>query len=320
MDEVRAILATDCGSTTTKAILIEKEGEGYRLIARGEAPTTVEAPFEDVMIGVRNAIQEVEELVGGKYLDEQGNLIRTYRGTRHGVDIYVSTSSAGGGLQMLVAGLVKEMTAESAQRAALGAGAIVVDVLAINDGRLPHQRIELIRKVRPDMLLLAGGTDGGDIHHVVGMAEIIRAANPRARLGATFNLPLVYAGNISARKRIQELLSENFALDIVDNLRPMLERENLHPTRWKIQELFLHHVMSHAPGYKTLMEWVSAPIMPTPAAVGKLIEMIGRQQEINVMGVDIGAAATIIAAGLGGNSTVGVFPQFGLANPTLRNL
>ena len=64
--EIRSILATDCGSTTTKAILIEKQGNEYRLIVRGEAPTTVEAPFEDVTKGVLNAIMEVEELVGRK--------------------------------------------------------------------------------------------------------------------------------------------------------------------------------------------------------------------------------------------------------------
>ena len=62
--ELRVILATDCGSTTTKAILIEKIGEEYRQTCRGEAPTTVEAPYEDVTRGVLNAIQELEELSG----------------------------------------------------------------------------------------------------------------------------------------------------------------------------------------------------------------------------------------------------------------
>ena len=64
MPEVRSILATDCGSTTTKAILIEKIGDTYRLSARGEAPTTVEAPFDDVTVGVLNAVREIEELSG----------------------------------------------------------------------------------------------------------------------------------------------------------------------------------------------------------------------------------------------------------------
>ncbi|HBI56371.1 MAG TPA: methylaspartate mutase, partial [Firmicutes bacterium] len=122
---VNVILAVDCGSTTTKAILIERLGDEYRLQARGEAPTTVEKPFEDVTMGVRNAISEVEELAGRKFMDDKG-IITPARG-QQGVDLFLATSSAGGGLQMMVAGVVRKMTAESAQRAALGAGAIVMD-------------------------------------------------------------------------------------------------------------------------------------------------------------------------------------------------
>src|SRR5439155_17325934 len=99
----RSILATDCGSTTTKAILIEKRDGMYRLIVRGEAPTTVEAPFEDVTRGVLNAVREVEELVGRKILE--GDRIVTPQNGDEGVDLYLSTSSAGGGLQMMVSGL-----------------------------------------------------------------------------------------------------------------------------------------------------------------------------------------------------------------------
>src|SRR5713101_7479080 len=97
-DNIRSILATDCGSTTTKAILIERGGEEYRLVVRGEAPTTVEAPFEDVTRGVLNAVREVEELAGRKILD--GDHIMTPQRGAEGVDLYLSTSSAGGGLQM----------------------------------------------------------------------------------------------------------------------------------------------------------------------------------------------------------------------------
>ncbi|MEO0206363.1 MAG: glutamate mutase L, partial [candidate division WOR-3 bacterium] len=153
--EPKRILATDCGSTTTKAILIEKRGEEYRLIVRGEAPTTVESPFEDVTKGVLNAVREVEELANVKVLDGE-EIIKQVKDSE-GVDFYVSTSSAGGGLQMMVAGVVLTMTAESAARAALGAGAIVMDVIASNDGRLPHEKIERIRNLRPDMILLSGG-------------------------------------------------------------------------------------------------------------------------------------------------------------------
>src|SRR2546422_8486593 len=291
---LRTIVATDCGSTTTKAILIEKVGDAYRQTHRGEAPTTVEAPFEDVTRGVLNAIAEIEELSGRKILD--GEKIVTPSGAggdpKVGVDIYISTSSAGGGLQMMVTGVVKAMTAESAQRCALGAGAIVMDVLASNDGRPSYEKIERIRHLRPDMILLSGGTDGGTVSHVVEIAEYIAAADPKPRLGIGYQLPIIYAGNKEARAQVQEILGDKAALSITDNIRPVLERENLLPGRHKIHDLFLEHVMAQAPGYKKLISWTGAPIMPTPAAVGLIMETIAKKQGINLIGVDIGGATT----------------------------
>ena len=288
--EPKRILATDCGSTTTKAILIEKKGDEYRLIARGEAPTTVEAPYEDVTKGVLNSVMEVEELSKVKILDGEDIIKEVKDG--EGVDFYVSTSSAGGGLQMMVAGVVLTMTAESAARAALGAGAIVMDVIASNDGRLPHEKIERIRNLRPDMILLSGGIDGGTVSHVVELAELIKAADPRPRFGVGYQLPVIYAGNKDAREMILKTLKQNTALVVVENLRPVLERENLNPARHKIHDQFMEHVMAHAPGYKELMGRTDVPIMPTPGAVGLLVETVAKKEKISVIGVDIGGATT----------------------------
>jgi len=289
---LKTILATDCGSTTTKAILIEFVKDEYRLTYRGEAPTTVEAPFEDVTRGVLNAVMEIEELSGRKIIDD--DKIISPSKDNNGVDIYISTSSAGGGLQMMVAGVVKTMSGESAERAALGAGSIVMDIIASNDGRLPHEKIKRIRELRPDMILLSGGIDGGTISHVVELAEILAAANPQPRLGQEYKLPVIYAGNKEAQDKIRDTLGDKVDLDLVDNIRPVLERENLEPSRDKIHDLFMEHVMQQAPGYKKLMSWTDAPIMPTPGAVGSLIEMISEKEEITVVGVDIGGATTDI--------------------------
>jgi uncharacterized protein (TIGR01319 family) len=325
-EDIKVILATDCGSTTTKAILIEKMGEGYRLIVRGEAPTTVEAPFEDVTMGVLNAVGEVEELTGRKLLDENGKIISPAK-DNVGTDIYISTSSAGGGLQMMVAGVVRSMTAESAERAALGAGAIVMDVIASNDKRLPHQQIQRIRHLRPDMILLSGGIDGGTTTHVVEIAELIAAADPKPRLGIGYKLPIIYAGNVDAREAIKETLGNKVDLDIVDNIRPVLERENLLPAREKIHDLFMEHVMAQAPGYRKLMTWTDAPIMPTPGAVGLIIKTIADQEGIEAVGVDIGGATTdifsvfrgifnrTVSANLGMSYSISnVFAEAGLEN------
>ena len=162
-DDIKRIVATDCGSTTTKAILIELNARGeYRLVARGEAPTTVERPFEDVTIGVLNSITELEEITENTVpegfskgrrnliknsqvwkLQKRGKQIDQRTNELDAADLYVSTSSAGGGLQMMVAGVVKAMSAESAEHAALGAGAILMDTLAVDDGRREHQMRQL---------------------------------------------------------------------------------------------------------------------------------------------------------------------------------
>ena len=289
---IKTILATDCGSTTTKAILIEKINNEYRLTYRGEAPTTVEAPFEDVTKGVLNAVMEIEELSNRQILNDE-TIITPQKG-EIGVDIYISTSSAGGGLQMMVAGVVKSMTGESAERAALGAGSIVMDVLASNDGRKPHEKITRIRQLRPDMILLSGGIDGGTTKHVVELAEILAAANPQPRLGQDYKLPVIYAGNKKATSDIKKTLGDLTDLDVTENIRPVLEKENLKPSRDKIHDLFMEHVMQQAPGYRKLMSWTDAPIMPTPGAVGALIEMVAEKESISVVGVDIGGATTDI--------------------------
>ncbi|NQV18064.1 MAG: glutamate mutase L [Armatimonadetes bacterium] len=305
---LKRIVATDCGSTTTKSILIEYIDGEYRQTVRGEAPTTVEKPLNDVTKGVINAVTELEELARLKYNDPDITFIKDENiwiseKEDEGVDAYVSTSSAGGGLQMMVTGVVAKMTGESAERAALGAGAIVMDLIASNDKRANYEKIERIRNLRPDMILMAGGVDGGTTKHVVEMGELVGAADPKPRLGSSYKLPVIYAGNNKAQDIIRETLADKTDLIITDNLRPTLEIENLGPARDKIHDLFMEHVMAQAPGYNKLMSWTvgpkngkleNIPIMPTPAAVGNIMQTIARKNDIEVLGVDIGGATTDI--------------------------
>jgi len=325
MGDVSRIVATDCGSTTTKAILIERRDGEYRLAGRGEAPTTVEAPFDDVTVGVLNAVGELEELTGRRFLADQK--VTTPVADDTGADLYLSTSSAGGGLQMLVTGVVKTMTAESAQRAALGAGAIVIDVIAVDDGREDHERIARIRSIRPDMILMSGGTEGGTVQHLLDTAELLVAADPRPRLGKAFKLPVIYAGNSSAREGVQKVLGDRVELIIEENLRPQLENENLGPAREAIHRLFLEHVMAQAPGYDKLLTWTSAPIMSTPRAVGEMVQLAAREmaetgtgtgtagasRRLDVLAVDIGGATTDVFSVFGGQFNRTVSANLGLS-------
>jgi uncharacterized protein (TIGR01319 family) len=168
-----------------------------------------------------------------------------------------------------------------------------METIASNDRRRPHEQIQRIRELRPDMVLLAGGTDGGTVKHVVKLAELIAPARPQPRFGGTYKLPVIYAGNPEAAGAVRETFSgENIELSVIPNVRPVLERENLGPARDRIHDLFLEHVMAHAPGYPKLIEWADAPIMPTPGAVGNILQTIAKRQNINAVGVDIGGATT----------------------------
>ena len=175
---------------------------------------------------------------------------------------------------------------------------------ASNDKRPAHEQIERIRQLRPDMILLAGGVDGGTQKHVITLAERIKAARPRTRLGGGFNLPVIFAGNQDVTEQVDALLGELSALEVVRNVRPEMEREDLAPARDKIHDLFMEHVMAQAPGYDTLMNWADAPIMPTPGAVGLIMQTIAKQKGINILGVDIGGATTAYSASSMGTSIV----------------
>lgn len=292
-NDLRTVLVTDCGSTTTKALLFERREDRWHQTFRGEAPTTVEEPTADVTIGAVNAFTEVQELSGRSIVREgESPFVVTDSDPAQGIDLYLSTSSAGGGLQMLVAGVVHNITTESAERAALGAGAIVMESVSADDGREDYERIEKIRHIKPDIVLVTGGVDGGATSHVVEMAEILVAASPRPRFGDTLKLPVIYAGNAEAAQEVEQILSKKAQVVVVPNVRPTLERENLGPAREAIHEFFLSHVMSHSPGYGKLMSWSPVAIMPTPAAVGDVVQMYAEQTGQNVLCVDIGGATT----------------------------
>jgi len=117
---------------------------------------------------------------------------------------------------MVVLGVVGSMTAQSAERAALGAGAIVMDAVSLDDGREAHERVQKIRHLRPDIALLAGGTDGGTVDHPLELAETLLQADPRPRFGETLKLPVVYAANKDAREQARQILSERFEFTAVD--------------------------------------------------------------------------------------------------------
>jgi uncharacterized protein (TIGR01319 family) len=283
-------LITDLGSTTTKAVLFEVKDDKFEIIDIQNSATTVEKPHEDVKIGVYSSVKALEEKNNVKLLEE-GSSISDLKFTDNVK--YLTTSSAGGGLQILVVGLTVFDSASSAKRAAFGAGGVILDTFAIDDKRSAVQQMRDIRMLHPDIILFSGGVDGGAVGTLVRLGEIISLSEPKPKFGKA-KIPLVFAGNSNAQDFIENLFSEKFDLAIVPNLRPTLEQENLEPSQDKIHQLFMDNVMEQAPGYSGIKKLVDDNIIPTPLGVLRAMELLKSNREGNIMCVDIGGATTDI--------------------------
>ncbi len=304
------IIITDVGSTTTKAILLQKEGDEFKLRSLHHAATTVEKPVEDVNIGVFRAIKHIEKETGIPLLESGSTESKIIFNDD---TLYLTTSSAGGGLQILVIGLTLFDSASSGKRTAFGAGGVILDTFAIDDKRSSLEQMQAMSVLHPDIILMCGGVDGGAVSPILRLGEILQLANPSPKFGDKTNIPLVFAGNTGARSFIAGLFGKKFDLFIVPNLRPKLTEENLQPAREKIHQLFMDNVMEQAPGYSNLKKIVNDDIIPTPMSVINSLQLISEKLDENVMAVDIGGATTDIFSNILGEYFRTVSANYGMS-------
>ncbi|GAB4150916.1 MAG: methylaspartate mutase accessory protein GlmL [Planctomycetota bacterium] len=298
------ILITDVGSTTTKTLLLRRVGDRLHIVGASNSPTTVEEPEADVRIGLLKSIRALEKELNLALLDNDKP--REEYG-------FMATSSAGGGLAMVVTGLTQAVTAKSATKAAAAAGGIVLDVLAIDDGRTPYEKAVALRRLRPDMVLLSGGLDGGDVVNNVRFVSLLKSAGLRPKFGGDAKLPVVFAGNIEARGIVKRLLEDEVDLRFSPNLRPAFDKENIAPVREIIHELFIKNVMANAPGYSSLLEWSGRQILPTPSAVEGILALFARDSGKTVLMFDIGGATTDVFSSHEGRITRTVCANYGMS-------
>jgi uncharacterized protein (TIGR01319 family) len=287
----RHILITDVGSTTTKAILLSRTSEGLVFAGSTCFPTTVEKPTEDVCCGVRMALGQLATDTGTEITDAEGNPIVPF----------ITTSSAGGGLQILVFGLTSVETGRVAEVAAYGAGGVILGTMTIDDGTPAVDKMKLMRDLHPDIVLMAGGFDGGAIANVVNLAELLTLADPKPKFRQNMRIPLVFCGNKDARSFVSNVLEETFEVHMTENVRPSGMVMNLAPAREMVHRLFMDNVMERAPGYSELKGMVSADIIPTPAGVENILRLYGETPDESTLMMDMGGATTDIFSNIIGS-------------------
>ena len=280
--EIKHLLIVDIGSTTTKGLLLENKEGKFIFNSQFDAPTTVEKPFEDVNVGLEKVILSLEEKSSVKIYD-----------TEKKIQIpFLATSSAGGGLQVLLFGLTKSDTGKAVEASAYGAGAVIMETFTVDDKVPEMDKMRMIRELHPDMILIAGGIDGGGIWGILRQAEILSLSEPRSKFMPEEKIPLVFCGNVMAREFIKQMLGDSFIVHTTENVRPNLEKFNPQPVREKVHQLFMENVMENAPGYKTVTKQVSENILPTPSGVQLMINSYSRKHNENMILVDIGGATT----------------------------
>lgn len=271
------VLVAEIGSTTTliNAFNGIKSGEP-RFIGQGQAPTSVLEG--DVRIGLNGAVNDLAKKLGENIEYEE----------------MLATSSAAGGLRMCVHGLVYDMTVKAAEAAALGAGAIVTMATA---GKLSNYDIEDLIAARPNLILLAGGTDYGEKETALYNAKRIAESGVKA--------PIIYAGNVQNRRAVEDIFAKaEMSCTITENVYPKLDKLNIEPARRIIHRVFEEHIIK-APGMEHIRDMVTGSIMPTPGAVMEAVQLI--YNEIgDVVAVDIGGATTDVHSVTGGSEEIGI--------------
>ena len=319
--DIESILAADCGSTMTKVILIDVADGQYRFVARGEALSTIEPPQADVLLGVRHAIGQIEEATGRLLLDEKGQLITPEQASGNGVDAFVATTSAASPLRLILAGLTRDVSIESARRAISSTYALVEDTISLDDGaqrerRSAEARIRILQRHQPDAVLIVGGTDGGATAPVADMAEVVALAC--SIMDGAARPQIVFAGNKEARPLVEEILGGEGELRAVDNVRPALDVENLAAAREEMDTLYRDRKVARIPGFGGLSAWSSVAVLPTARAFGYLIQYLARQYALNVVGVDIGGATVTVSSVIDGHFTSVSRNDLGLSHNVTR--
>ena len=308
-----SILAIDVGTAMTRALLFDVVEGVYRFVASGQAPSTAEAPFRDIGIGIREAITNLQNVVGSKMLSSDNGLISPSQPDGSGVDAVIATVSAGPVVKTVVVGLLSDVSLQSARRLAETTYSRVVETLDLSDHRKPEQQLDSIVRSRPDLVLLAGGTDGGASRSIQKMLEAVGLA---CYLMPMEKRPMIlYAGNKELAGEVQEMLGGHAGkLQISSNVRPSLETEDLAPASRELASLVVKLRERQIKGMDELNTWTAGNILPTAYAQGRMIRFLSKLYESTrgLLSVNVGASATMVAAGFAGDLTLGVYPQFGL--------
>ena len=314
------LLAVDFGTATTRVLLFDVVANVYRFVGYGEAPTTIDAPYHDASEGLRHALAELEAVTGRVVVDDNARLLMPAAPDGRGVDSFVATASAGPAVRGLLVGLLPDVSLAGVRQLADGAYIAVRDSFSLNDTRGQDQQIDAVIAARPDLIVIAGGTDGGASDALLKLVETISLAchllPPGNRVKALFS------GNPALQPRLQELLGRVAAVSSAPNVLPDLDRPQLGPARAALSQVYETLRVEQVGGFSELAQWAGGRITPTAQAEGHYARFLSKLPEgqRGVLSVNVGSANTALAAAWNGRLHLTVRPELGVGTAAANAL
>ncbi|MCA9939602.1 MAG: glutamate mutase L [Anaerolineales bacterium] len=310
-----SFLVADIGHTNTNVALFDVVENSYRLIGCAQAATTTDSPWHDATTGVQQAIARLTNLVQRPLLDRQGWLINPATNTGAGVDIFAAAVSAAAPLRTILVGLLDDVSLTSARRALQTVYAQEVDHLSLADTRSEAEQIDAIIQHRPDLILIAGGTDGGDVTQLTRSVETVATALELLAQTDVHRPEVVFAGNRQMRATVASRLSGIASLHTVDNVRPRLEAEQLHEASQTAASLYDDLKVSTLPGFDDVAAWCRYPVVPTAQAFAGITRYFAAVSRGRVLGVDVGSNTVTFVAATPEHANLLVRSDLGLGRP-----
>jgi len=325
-DSIESMVVLDCGSTMTRAVLIDLVDGHYRFIARGETFNLKGNSGGDFLISVREAIRQIENITGRTLLNEEHEFIKPDRADGHGADALLIVANVAAPLRVILAGLSDQVSLASARRAVHATHALIEHIICpprrSDQGAKAsiESKMDLIATARPEVIVLTGGIDGGPAAPVEDLATWITLGcsliedSPKPQV--------VYAGNAAIREQIAGIIGDTAPLVMVDNVRPNLDIENIESLNAVLDEFYRQKMFSELPGFQTVAGWSEAKVLTGLQALGYVVKYLSHMwgKGHNVLGVDIGGSMTTAAFVVNNDFNLVNRPDLGVAHNIARVL
>ena len=318
--ELESLLAIDVGAVTTRATFFDIVDGKYRFIAQGEAPSTYGPPIDDVSEGVRQAVDGLTRITGRTFIDREERIVTSTNSEGAGADGVVATVSAGAPLKIVSVGLLEDISLESASNLAGSIYSRVVETLSMNDRRPIATKIDAILLERPDLVIVAGGTENGASKSVIKLLDPVGLAcylMPESR-----RPHILFTGNPEVAEDVRAMLAEYGTVHTAPNIRPALDTEQLGPAEVTLRKIYRNVITERNMGLRELNGWASDRLLPSATGFGRMIHFLSQVYDPGkgVLGIDLGASSTIVSAAFAGDLRQKIYSHLGVGAPVGRVL